>query len=124
MFELDLDAVLQRDVPEFKPVSKHQAVERDIAVLVNESVSYAALLATIWSAPNAGLLRDVKLFDIYRPKVLKDADPPVLLPPEKSMAVRLTLGSEEASLTEVEIESVVQAVLTSLAGALGARQRV
>jgi phenylalanyl-tRNA synthetase beta chain len=124
MFELELDAVLQRDVPEFKPVSKHQAVERDIAVLVNESISYAALLATIWSAPNAGLLRDVKLFDIYRPKVLKDADPPVLLPPEKSMAVRLTLGSEEASLTEVEIESVVQAVLTSLAGALGARQRV
>ena len=34
MFELELDAVLQCDVPVFKAVPKHQAVERDIAVLV------------------------------------------------------------------------------------------
>jgi phenylalanyl-tRNA synthetase beta chain len=123
MFELELDAVLLRDVPDFKPVSKHQAVERDIAVLVNESVSHSALLAAIWSAPNAGLLRDAQLFDIYRPKALKDGDAQAL-PCEKSMAVRLTLASEEASLTEDEIENLIQSVLSSLTGALGARQRV
>jgi phenylalanyl-tRNA synthetase beta chain len=36
MFELELDAVLQRPVPVFRPVTKHQAVERDLAVLVAE----------------------------------------------------------------------------------------
>ena len=36
MFELELDAVLQRPVPEFKPVAKHQPVQRDIAVVVAE----------------------------------------------------------------------------------------
>ena len=39
MFELELDAVLQRQVPQFKKVAKHQAVERDIAVMVGEKVT-------------------------------------------------------------------------------------
>ena len=33
LFELELDAVLQRAVPQFKAVAKHQAVERDLASL-------------------------------------------------------------------------------------------
>ncbi len=124
MFELELDAVLRREVPVFSPVPKHQAVERDIAVLVMESVSHAALLAAVWAAPTAGLLRDAKLFDIYRSKVLKAPDTVAQPNPEKSMAVRLTLNSEDATLTEDQIDAAVKAVLTSLVGTLGARQRV
>jgi phenylalanyl-tRNA synthetase beta chain len=67
MFELALDAVLQRPVPVFRPVSKHQDVQRDIAVLVSEQVTHAAVMAAIWSAPTEGLLRDAVLFDVYRP---------------------------------------------------------
>ena len=124
MFELDLDAVLQRGVPVFKPVSKQQAVERDIAVFVDEKVSHAALLAAVWAAPAAGLLRDAGVFDIYRPKAGKDAGVAPSATPEKSMAVRLTLNSEDATLTEDQIDAVVQAVLSSLVATLGARQRV
>jgi len=124
MFELDLDAVLQRGVPVFKPVSKQQAVERDIAVFVEEKVSHAALLAAVWAAPATGLLRDASVFDIYRPKVSKDANVAPSATQEKSMAVRLTLNSEEATLTEDQIDTVVQAVLSSLVATLGARQRV
>ena len=51
LFELELDAVLQRDVPAFQPVAKHQPVERDIAVIVAEAVTHAALMAAIWAAP-------------------------------------------------------------------------
>ena len=46
MFELALQAVLQRPVPQFTPVPKHQAVERDIAVVVKESVTHAQLMAS------------------------------------------------------------------------------
>ena len=42
---------------------------------------------------------------------------------QKSMAVRLTLNSDEATLTESQIELAVQAVLASLQQRLGARQR-
>jgi phenylalanyl-tRNA synthetase beta chain len=120
MFELELDAVLQRDVPVFKAVPKHQAVERDIAVLVQERVTHDALMAAVWAAPTEGLLRNATLFDIYRPKPVAGSE---AAQPEKSMAIRLTLNSEEATLTEEQIERSVQSVLNSLATTLGARQR-
>jgi phenylalanyl-tRNA synthetase beta chain len=120
MFELELDAVLQRDVPVFKAVPKHQAVERDIAVLVQERVAHDALMAAVWAAPTEGLLRNATLFDIYRPKPVAGTE---TAPAEKSMAIRLTLNSDEATLTEDQIERSVQAVLNSLVATLGARQR-
>lgn len=123
MFELELDAVLQGVLPVFKPVGKFQPVERDIAVLVPETVTHKALLQAIWAAPAAGLLRDATLFDIYRPKPTPEAGKTELAVPLKSMAVRLTLNSEEATLTDEQIDVAVQAVLTSLRDSLGARQR-
>ena len=120
MFELDLDAVLQRKVPAFVAVSKHQAVERDIAVLVGEAVTHAALMEAVWAAPTAGLLRDALLFDLYRPKS------PVSTTTEaatKSLAVRLTLHGDDATLTEEQIELAVQAVLSEIGRRLGGRQR-
>ena len=123
MFELELDAVLQRDVPAFKSVSKFHAVERDIAVLVPESASHDALLGAVWAAPTAGLLRDAALFDIYRPKASQDAVAAAGTGAEKSMAVRLTLNSDDSTLTDEQIEVAVQAVLTALKDRLGARQR-
>ncbi|NDP37509.1 MAG: phenylalanine--tRNA ligase subunit beta [Rhodoferax sp.] len=120
MFELDLDALLQRQVPAFTSVAKHQAVDRDIAVMVTDKVTHAALMDAIWSAPTAGLLRNAVLFDIYQPKRAQDLDASSL---EKSYAVRLTLNSEEATLTEEQIDHATQAVLASLLSKLGARQR-
>lgn len=124
MFELELDALLQRQVPLFKSVAKHQAVERDIAVLVDERITHAALMAAIWAAPTAGLLRDATLFDVYRPKAAKNVEDRVAPSTDKSLAVRLTLNSDDATLTEEQIEAAVSAVVSSLAGTLGARQRV
>jgi phenylalanyl-tRNA synthetase beta chain len=74
----------------------------------------------IWSAPTAGLLRNAVLFDIYRPKSAKDLDAPGS---EKSYAIRLTLNSDDATLTEEQIDNATQAVLASLLSKLGARQR-
>ena len=117
LFELDLDAVLQRDVPAFTPVSKIQAVERDIAVLVGERITHAALMQSIASADTGGLLQSANLFDIYRPKAGTSE------PQERSFAVRLTLGAGDATLTELQIEAAVAAVLAQLGQDVGARQR-
>ncbi len=122
VFELALDAVLARPVPEFKPVAKFQAVQRDIAVVVSDAVTHAALMAAVWTAPTAGLLRDAQLFDVYRPKVAKDAEA-TEGSTDRSLAVRLTLNSDDATLTEEQIESSVKAVVEQLQMALGARQR-
>jgi len=124
MFELALDAVLQRRVPVFRQVPKMQPVQRDIAVMVAEQVTHAALMAAIWSAPTNGLLRDATLFDVYRPKAPAQESTVVSTHPgEKSLAVRLTLNSDDATLTEQHIESAVQAVVNQLSVSIGARQR-
>ena len=124
MFELALDAVLQRPVPEFKPVSRHQPVQRDIAVLVAERVTHAELMAAIWAAPCDGLLQDAALFDIYRPKAAAGGEAVVpAQPAEKSLAVRLTLNSDDATLTDGQIDQAVRAILAQLSATTGARQR-
>jgi phenylalanyl-tRNA synthetase beta chain len=115
LFELDLEAVLQRDVPVAQGVEKFQAVERDIAVVVAEKVTHAELMAAVHEAPTAGLLRSAVLFDVFRPKAS--------LGVEKSLAVRLVLNSDEASLTDVQIESTVKSVLDHLALKIAARLR-
>jgi phenylalanyl-tRNA synthetase beta chain len=119
LFELDLAAVMQRDLPAAKPIAKFQDVERDIAVIVREEVGHATLMAAVHAAPTQGLLQDALLFDVYRPK-----DPSVGMEQgEKSLAVRLTLASLEATLTEEQIEQAVAAVLKQLQQDLGARLR-
>jgi phenylalanyl-tRNA synthetase beta chain len=110
-------------VPKFETVSRFQAVERDIAVLVSEQITHYSLMRAIWSAPSEGVLRDAVLFDIYRPKLVTPSGEPIA-PPEKSMAVRLTLNSEVATLSEQQIEAAVAAVVKALADQVGARQRV
>lgn len=119
LFELDLDAVLQRPVPVFEAVSKLQPVERDIAVIVAEGVTHAALMAAIRGADTRGLLKGATLFDVYRPQAGNTS----MQQGEKSLAVRLVLSSDAATLTEEDIEAAVQAVLANLQAKLQARLR-
>ncbi|PUE47418.1 phenylalanine--tRNA ligase subunit beta [Limnohabitans sp. 2KL-1] len=119
VFELDLAAVTARQVPVAQPVAKHQSALRDIAVIVAEQVTHAQLMAAIHAAPTQGLVRDAVLFDIYRPK----ADATGLAPGEKSLAVRLTLHSDEGTLTDAQIDVAMAAVVDQLSRQVTARLR-
>ena len=124
MFELDLNAVLERPVPVFQAVGRHQAVERDLAIVVKETVTHAAVVETI-RAPASPWLRDVVLFDVYRPKKQASVETSAtsLAADEKSLAVRLVLNRDDATLTEEDIDVAVKAVLDSLAQRVDARLR-
>ena len=124
MFELDLNAVLERPVPVFQAVGRHQAVERDLAIVVKETVTHAAVVEAI-RAPASPWLRDVVLFDVYRPKKQASAETSAtsLAADEKSLAVRLVLNRDDATLTEEDIDVAVKAVLDSLAQRVDARLR-
>ena len=117
VFELELDAVLQRPVPQAQPVSRHQAVSRDLALVVADTVTHDALVAALQDDPS-GLVRSARLFDVYRPK------PGVSDLPSghRSMAVRLELLDERATLTDDRIEAAVAQAL-SRAAAVGAQLR-
>ncbi|MEO7392622.1 MAG: phenylalanine--tRNA ligase subunit beta [Ramlibacter sp.] len=119
LFELDLDAVVARRVAAFEPVPKFQPAQRDIAVIVDDAVTHDAVIRAVTSAATGGLLRDAMLFDVYKPKQTS----PGLGTHEKSLAVRLTLASGEATLTDDQIDAAVKAVVDRVASQLGGRLR-
>jgi phenylalanyl-tRNA synthetase beta chain len=119
LFELDLDAVTDRQVPAFEAVPRFQPAERDIAVIVGEKVTHDQLLAAIRSADTGGLLRDAMLFDVYKPQQATAG----LALHEKSLAVRLTLARTDATLTDEQIETAVRAVVERVSAQLGGRLR-
>lgn len=125
LFELELDAVTARPVPVAKPVPKLQPVERDLAVVVAESVTHDALMGAIRAASDASLLSELSLFDIYRPAVARDGTVAGggLAVGEKSMAVRLSFSSHSA-LTDEQVEAAVRKIIDQLGARLGARLRV
>jgi len=118
LFELDLDAVLGRPVPEFKPVSRQQPVWRDVALVVRDEVAHDVLVRALKADP-AGLIRSVTLFDIYKPAT------PVagVAPGERSLALRLELLDFDNTLTEDRIEGTVAAAVARAEKDFGARLR-
>ena len=118
LFELDLDAVLARDVPAFAALPRQQSVFRDIAVVAGEQVSHAALMEAI-AAGQGGLVRSARLFDIYKPAT-PAAD---MKPGERSLAVRLELLDNDNTLTDERIDATVTEVIARLGARLGARLR-
>jgi phenylalanyl-tRNA synthetase beta chain len=78
----------------------------------------------ILAAPTQGMVKNAVLFDVFRSiSSVADVNTVALRPDEKSLTVRLTLNSDVATLTEIQIEPAIAAVLTQLQSDVGARQR-
>jgi len=119
MFELNLDAVTERAVPVALAVERFPNVERDIAVIVKEHIAHDQVIAAVHAASTQGWLRHAVLFDVYRTKTANAS----MAADEKSLAIRLTLNSHEATLNDAQIDQAVQAVVAQLAQQFSARLR-
>lgn len=114
--ELDTDYLAKLPEKKYttKEISKYPSVERDLAVVVDESVCNADLVAAIKSSCGK-IFGGVELFDVYRSDALgKD---------KKSMAYKITFASDEKTLTGDEINAVVAKILKSLDFRYGAKLR-
>jgi phenylalanyl-tRNA synthetase beta chain len=118
VFELDLAAVQKRDVPQAQPLPRQQAARRDLALVVQEHVRHDALMAALRD-DSTGLVRSATLFDVYRPK----ADAADFAAGERSLAVRLELLSDDATLTDEIIDAAVASAIARATAACGARLR-
>jgi phenylalanyl-tRNA synthetase beta chain len=114
VFELDLDALLDRPVPTATPLPRQQAVLRDVALVVGQGVMHDALIAAL-KDDASGLVRAAHLFDLYKPKAAEGH--------ERSMAVRLELRDDEATLTDERIDAVMRQAIERAMTRLGARLR-
>ena len=98
----------------YVPLPKYPAVSRDIAVICDEALTVAELSACILKA-GGKLLREVRLFDIYRGKGIEEG--------KKSTAFSLTLRADDRTLTDADSDGVIAAVLNALETKLGAKLR-
>jgi phenylalanyl-tRNA synthetase beta chain len=114
VFELDLTTLLERGLPHAQAVPRQQSALRDLALVVGEGVSHAALIDALVDDAS-GLVRSARLFDLYKPKTA-GAD-------ERSMAVRLELRDDDTTLTEERIEAAQAQALQRVQQRLGARLR-
>ncbi|MBO5994152.1 MAG: phenylalanine--tRNA ligase subunit beta, partial [Firmicutes bacterium] len=95
----------------FKPLPKYPAMTRDIALVVDESTQVGQIEEVIKESADE-ILRDVKLFDIYRG---------IPIPPgKKSLAFTLTYRRDDRTLTDDEVVKVHTVVLENLENKLNA----
>ena len=101
--ELDCDKLISLPIKTFKvkKISKFPIVERDLAIVVDENVTVGSLEEVIKQCCGKNY-NDVKLFDIYRSEQLGD---------KKSLAFRIKLLSDEKTLSEEEINKVIDKIL-------------
>jgi phenylalanyl-tRNA synthetase beta chain len=114
LFELEVEPVSAGKVPVSAPISRFPTVRRDLAVVVDEAVDYAALRAAVRAAAGE-LLRTVDVFDVYRGEGIDSG--------RKSVALSLILQETSRTLTDDDADAVVQAVVSRLGKQLNARIR-
>jgi phenylalanyl-tRNA synthetase beta chain len=114
LFELDLSLISAKKAVKFTKPSKFPIVKRDISVLVEKEVVVDELLKCIKSEANE-LLSNLELFDLYRGEGI-DIE-------KKSLALGLTFQTSSSTLTEEEVESVMDKILKALYSEFGATLR-
>ena len=102
---------LQLPDPTYVPLPKYPSVSRDIAVVCDDAITVAMAEEVITNAAGK-LLRNVRLFDIYRGTGVPEG--------KKSMAFALELRADDRTLTDSDSESVISKVLTALQEKIGA----
>ena len=98
----------------FSAYSRFQPVERDLAIIVNEDVPMQTVLDVIEKS-GGKLLTDVKLFDVYQGEQVGFK--------KKSLAFRLRFSCVEKTLTDGEIEAVMDKILNALEKETGGKLR-
>ena len=111
--EINFSKLFELRLPEptYVPLPKYPTVSRDLALVCDEAVTVAQAEDVITAAAGK-LLRDIRLFDIYRGAGVPEG--------KKSMAFSLELRADDRTLTDADSEGVVAKVLAALKEKLGA----
>lgn len=113
-FELDTDALLQvakQAEAQYRPLSRYPSTERDMSLKVDASLPYAVVLTTLEGALSQ-LVHDVVIapLGVYQP-----ADALT-----KNLTFRLTLTSQDRTLTSAEVNEYIATAAATLKSTVGA----
>lgn len=109
IFEVNLDEILScmhETVAKFKPLPQHPEVQRDMAFVISEDVTFADIQKVIKKSAQGNLFKGSEIFDVYQGEHIKEGF--------KSVAFRIKMQDANATLTEDVIEKQMSAVKTGL----------
>lgn len=114
--QLDLEEIIKeaQERPIYRAIARYPSLSRDLAVVVPENVE-AEEVARVITRIGHGLLRDIRLFDLYRGKQVKEG--------YKSLAYSLTWQAADRTLTDEEVNNLHQEIEAALSRELAADLR-
>jgi phenylalanyl-tRNA synthetase beta chain len=107
-------AALQKNKIVNKEVTKYPAVRRDLSLLVDEKVTFEELKSIAFKSEKK-LVKQVQVFDVYQGDKLPEG--------KKSYALSFILQDEEQTLTDKQIDSIMQKIIANLAQTVKAEIR-
>ncbi|EPE5849080.1 phenylalanine--tRNA ligase subunit beta [Vibrio vulnificus] len=114
VFEIEWSAINRKVIPEAVALSKFPANRRDIAVVVDEAVASGDIVNACLEV-GGEFLKAAKLFDVYVGKGVEEG--------KKSLAIALTLQSNERTLEDADIAGAVDAIVAHVSEKFGASLR-
>ena len=109
MFKVDLDEVIgavKENVPRFKHLPQYPEVKRDLAFIINDDVTYDDIQKVIKSAVKQNIFKGSEIFDVYQGEHVEAGF--------KSVAFRIKMQDESATLTDEIIEQQMTSVREKL----------
>jgi phenylalanyl-tRNA synthetase beta chain len=120
LFEVSLEALKAVPMPAVQELSRQPLVHRDLAIWVNTQTQVGDLLDTIHktiaSHPELAVVRDVRLFDVWRDPSKDAAD-------EKSLAFRFILQDTDVTMDDARVDACMDKIRLAIVSAHHARQR-
>ena len=114
LFEITMKNIETGEIPAFKPLSKFPAIRRDIAVVMDESVTAQTVHNCIRDVAGETLSK-FELFDVYRGEGIDSG--------RKSLALGLTLQDLSRTLTDTDVDKELNKIIDVLNQRLGATLR-
>lgn len=114
LFELDQGGILRKAKPAFRPLSKFPSVRRDLALIVDEKTKVDTIMACIEKCAEPSLQKAL-LFDVYQGPGVEQG--------KKSVALGLVIQDFSQTLTDSEIDAIVNRVLAGLTDSIDAKLR-
>ncbi len=111
VIELDVAQLMAhaREIAEYEPLSRFPAAERDLALVVDDTVTYESVVDIV---AGFGLVSQTSLFDVYTGEQIPAG--------KKSFAIRLVFQAPDRTLTDAEVSEVLQKILSRVESRLGA----
>src|SRR5699024_8414088 len=107
VFDINLEKVLAayEYAPDYQPISKYPSTARDIAFVLDEQVQAGVVKEAIAEAGKE-LVKDIHVFDVYSGEHLPEG--------KKSIAYRLLFQHPERTLTDEEVETSYQTIISTV----------